>query len=352
MASHEHEPKPKANAHPQVQAKPASANAARSSAAALPARKRGPAPVSTAGYSPETLAFGKIAPELSQAAFRPDLAAPPTSSQAQPVQARAATTPVAPREASSPDASGQPGEVVQASLLGGIVGGVVGGVGGMLVGGPLGAIAGAAGGAALGHALTSDEDEEPPTVRVSNRISDPPYGWTSAYDVQVNATTIDLTIRVRLDPQAGVSEDDVADVQTRARTAFRAKFDNQFVFTDGETDFALRTDVEFVDSGEHAVVRLHAGNGRSNLSNWSVERPAETFAHELGHQLGLLDEYIDAGAPNRATGTSPGVHTDHSMMGNIHAEGRDDAELKQRHGETIAGHVGAAVDREFTVRRR
>ena len=194
--------------------------------------------------------------------------------------------------------------------------------------------------------------EEPPTTRVSNHISDPPYGWTSTYDVQVTDAEVRVTIKIRLAPQAGVTEENVADVQERARASFREKFDNQFVFTDGETEFAVRTDVQFVESGEHAVVNLHAGNGRSNLSNWSVERPSETFAHELGHQLGLLDEYVDASATNRSTADAAGVHTDHSMMGNIHAEGRDEAALRQRHGETIAGHVNAATGREFTVRRR
>ena len=194
--------------------------------------------------------------------------------------------------------------------------------------------------------------EAPPITRVTNRISDPPYGWTSSYDVQVTESEVRVNIKVKLVPQAGVTEANVEDVKSRARTAFLDKFDNKFVFTDGTTEFAVRTDVQFVDSGEHVSVRLHPGNSRSNLSNWSVERPAETYAHELGHQLGLADEYVDAGATNRARADSPGVHTDHSIMGDIHNEGRAAAEVKQRHGQVIAGHINTATGRSFTVRRR
>jgi hypothetical protein len=149
-----------------------------------------------------------------------------------------------------------------------------------------------------------------------------------------------------------VSEADVADVQQRARTSFRDKFDNKFIFTDGQNNFAVRTDVQFVDSGEHVAVNLHPGNGRSNRTNWSVQRPSETFAHELGHQLGLLDEYVDARTTSRATASSPGVHTDHSIMGNYHSEGAREAAVRQRHGQTIAGHINTALGRTFTVRRR
>jgi len=98
--------------------------------------------------------------------------------------------------------------------------------------------------------------------------------------------------------------------------------------------------------------RWRPGSSRSSLSNSSVEPPAATLAHQRDHLLGLKDEYTDPSTPARATTTSPGVHTDPSPMGNLHAEGADEAALHARHGATIAGHVGGATGRTFSATRR
>ena len=131
-------------------------------------------------------------------------------------------------------------------------------------------------------------------------------------------------------------------------TAF---YDRRFVLTDTTTHeaFTLRVGITYVDSEEHLLIDLYSGNRRNNLSTWSTERPVSTRAHELGHQLGLKDEYVDPNVPDRADGTSPGVHTDHSIMGNHHSEGYEQAEAKQRHGEVIGGHIGAACGRTFSI---
>ncbi len=160
MATGKQRPGSRHDADQTLQAKPAQAQPSpRSRSAELPARKRAPAAVSTEGFSSDALAFGKLPDDWSQAAFRPDLAPPPAASQ-QPVQRRAIS------DTSGAAAVGEPGDVVQRSLLGGVVGGVVGGVGGMILGGPMGAIGGAIGGAAIGHALTGGE-EEAETERVA-----------------------------------------------------------------------------------------------------------------------------------------------------------------------------------------
>ena len=189
---------------------------------------------------------------------------------------------------------------------------------------------------------------------VSNHITDGPYGWQSRYDVTLGGGECRVVLKPRLVPDADVTVEQVNDVKQRASAAFTRLFDNKFVLTDtaDSTAYTLRTEVQFVDTNEHYTIALHAGTGRSNRSEWSVGRPDETFAHELGHTLGLKDEYIDARVTDRAAATSPGVHTDHSIMGDYHAEGRADARMQQRHAETIGGHVGGATGRTFTVTRR
>lgn len=194
----------------------------------------------------------------------------------------------------------------------------------------------------------------PAPTAVSNHIVDGPYAWQSRFDVTLTAGECRVVVKPKLVPDAGVPASDVEAVKRRAAAAFTRLFDNQFILTDtaSGTRYTLRTEVQFVDTGEHYTINLHAGNNRSNLSEWSVGRPDETFAHEIGHALGLKDEYIDAAVPDRATATSPGVHTDHSIMGNYHAEGRADARMQQRHAETIGGEVGGATGHGFSVSRR
>ena len=122
-------------------------------------------------------------------------------------------------------------------------------------------------------------------------------------------------------------------------------FDNKFVLTDtaSHTRYNLRVDVQFVDSGEHYTVTLHAGpDGSSNRINWYTGNYDETLAHELGHQPGLKDEYIDATAPDRATATSPGVHTDHSIMGNYLARV---ARMPPRRSATAGRSATRSVER-------
>jgi hypothetical protein len=191
--------------------------------------------------------------------------------------------------------------------------------------------------------------------RVNQQINDGRYGWTSTYDVTLSGGEANIVIKVKLVPDAGVTPTQVNDVKTRARSAFRAQFDNKFILTDtaDNQQYALRTDVQFVDSGEHYQVQLHDGpDGSSNRVNWYTGNYDETLAHELGHQLGLRDEYVDTTVPNRATATSPGVHTDHSIMGNYLTEGRAAAGVQQRHGDAIGGAVGGATGHTFTVARR
>ncbi len=194
-------------------------------------------------------------------------------------------------------------------------------------------------------------------TQVANQISDPPFGWMSAYEVVFSETEIQLKVKAKLEPQAGVSKDDLLDVGLRATDAFRSYYDSKFIFTDNANgkQLLLRCLVAFVDSGEHYAIKVHPGgddNTGGNRRKWFVGWTGVVYAHELGHQLGLKDEYIDAQAPDRATAQSPGVHTDNSLLGNYTTEGKEKAEVKLRHAQTIAGHVGGASGRAFTVSKK
>ena len=190
-------------------------------------------------------------------------------------------------------------------------------------------------------------------TQVSTKISDAPYGWWAKYEVTFAGTECLLNIKVRLVPGAGVSAADVARIQTQTTEAVTRMWDRRFIITDTSKHkhHALRVSITYVNSGEHLAVNLHAGSGHANLSNWYVDGAANSRAHEIGHQLGLKDEYVDATAPNRATKTSPGVFTDHSIMGAHYKEGPKLAEGKARHAATMGGHIAGATGLTLTGTR-
>jgi len=176
--------------------------------------------------------------------------------------------------------------------------------------------------------------------------------WTSAYEVDFVGTECRLNINAKIIREAGVTEAEENSVKSVTRAEFLRIWDNKFRLTESGAAtavYTLRVNVTYVTSGEHVAINLHPGTGHDNRRKWFVNSNATDRAHELGHQLGLLDEYVDPDVPNRATATSPGVHSDHSIMGNYYTEGRAAAEAKLRHGQRIAAHICAATGRTFTA---
>lgn len=188
-------------------------------------------------------------------------------------------------------------------------------------------------------------------TQVSNAVSDGPYGWTASYEVVFAANECKLSVKAKLAPDAGVSAADLQRVKNETAREYQRIFDNRFKLTETGTAnvYNLRVGLVFVDTGEHLTVNVHSGSGRDDLSNWYVDSEPIDRAHEMGHQLGLKDEYVDPGVANRQNAGSPGVSNDHSIMGNYYEQGIDPAEAKLRHGQTIAGAIGAATGRTFDV---
>jgi hypothetical protein len=112
----------------------------------------------------------------------------------------------------------------------------------------------------------------------------------------------------------------------------------------------VRVNVEFVSKKPHVSIQLRQGAKEDNRRIWFVGSPAITRAHELAHQLGLLDEKLDPAFENRKDVKSPGVFQDNSIMGDYPREGAEKAAAKLRHGESIIAEVGKAFGKKLTVR--
>jgi LysM repeat protein len=187
-------------------------------------------------------------------------------------------------------------------------------------------------------------------MSTSQARSDPPYGWDSAYSLEISGTDVIITVRANINPDAGVTAAEIEQTKENTRREFRRYFDQRFTLqsSDGNS-YMLHVDIEYVDSGEDLVINLHSGAGHDNLSNWFVASNPIDRAHEMGHQIGLLDEYVDAATTSRATNASPGVQTDNSIMGNYYNEGIRDADVRERHGTQLATDITNATGRNFTA---
>jgi hypothetical protein len=179
--------------------------------------------------------------------------------------------------------------------------------------------------------------------------------WTAKFDVSFDEEAAEptcwLTIKAKLNPGAGVSQDDVTQTKIRARSRFSLLWDSEFILHEHRTvwadrDWLLRPEIKFVDSGQHLTINLHAGRGNDDRQNWYMGSPEYVYAHEISHQMGLLDEYASDSAPKRK------VYDDHSIMGDYVNEGLQQAEAKLRHGERLAAMIGAATDKDLKARKR
>ncbi|RMG62228.1 MAG: LysM domain-containing protein [Bacteroidetes bacterium] len=192
----------------------------------------------------------------------------------------------------------------------------------------------------------------PPPLEWKKSYEEGPYAWTSAYAARKGSSSVDIEIRIHLRPEGGVGKGACQIVRTQAETAFSRYFDQRFVLTDpqGQT-YALRMGLRWVSAAadSHVSVCLHPKAGADEPTHWFLEAPPIHRAHELGHVLGLRDEYRDPAIPNRAAPGAPGIFTDHSLMGHYLREGEEEADLRLRHGEQIAADLGALFGETFSV---
>ncbi|WP_447004374.1 hypothetical protein ACRAKI_32880 [Saccharothrix isguenensis] len=105
----------------------------------------------------------------------------------------------------------------------------------------------------------------------------------------------DFTVRVFLDP-GNATPGRLADIKANTRQGVDAFYNHGNRLPSGEQ---FHVTVEFTDNpaDAHGTVTVTDPDGRANQLNWPVDSDPMTLGHEVGHFLGLHDEYLEQDSP-------------------------------------------------------
>jgi len=129
---------------------------------------------------------------------------------------------------------------------------------------------------------------------VLGKVVDGKYGWNHNYSQENDH----VTIKIKLVPDAGVAITNA--MKTRWKNGIENKWSGKFDCCSGRRHIStVKVTINFVNNGEHLRVRIQSGGGRAKRNAWFEDSSGNSAAHEIGHQLGLVDEYADPNVPNR-----------------------------------------------------
>jgi len=159
-----------------------------------------------------------------------------------------------------------------------------------------------------------------------------------SYDVEITDSECIVTVKIDLEPENEDAREQLAQVREDTRREVKRYWDGTFEFEDAKGNVrTLRVEPEFGADDPHFEVDLEEGSGRANITKWHVEDVPDTLAHEVGHQLGISDEYVAPTDSSRDELSDADVKHDISLMGSHHTV--DNPDVRLRHGELIAEDI-------------
>jgi len=143
-----------------------------------------------------------------------------------------------------------------------------------------------------GDNADSSFDGPPRLVEIRSRMSDGVYGQSIGFDMYMSPDGhITVITRVRI---SGVRDQELMAMWEKASEEMWSTDDITF-------------DLQWVSSGQHTTVTVRRGDGRSNARLFYTTDTGHVIAHEMGHHLGLNDEYTDSRDPHRLIGEKDSI---------------------------------------------
>lgn len=202
----------------------------------------------------------------------------------------------------------------------------------------------------------NDLRERTPPAGFGERWKNPDFERSSKVEIRRMVVTRDdgshpvteATVKVRYVAERGLSPEKVALIKSQVLDGVDLNFNHQHRLRDG-SQLHVRVEFEEVPGakpGADHVVTFRDRETRANMLTWYADSSTGVHAHELGHHLGLLDEYVDAARFGRRTPTDVQVRLDGSLYGSGYHS------TWGRGGGPVFDHNGVEVGRSIGLRDR
>jgi PEP-CTERM putative exosortase interaction domain len=137
----------------------------------------------------------------------------------------------------------------------------------------------------------------------TSSVYGPTYSWNYSYHLSFQNDTLLAQVGVEL-----VGADPGTALRNQWESGVESTWSNHYDVVDGTYLYPILLDLVWVGSSPDETVTVHAGTGGVDMLNWYTTNPSGypnsyqgvLAAHEVGHMIGLYDEYY-GGAVDPAT---------------------------------------------------
>ncbi|WP_433512536.1 hypothetical protein ACQP2T_53910 [Nonomuraea sp. CA-143628] len=152
----------------------------------------------------------------------------------------------------------------------------------------------------------------------------------------------EFTIKIRYVAKEGMTAEEVTRLKSNALDGMDLYYNHQHRLSDG-SQLHVRLDFDEVRNARPTDTNVvgFRPSGHPDMVNWCANTDAHVHAHEIGHHLGLPDEYRDFQTQGRRTLTDRGLEPGANLMG--------DASRVRTAGGILIDHAGHEVPPRATL---